>query len=71
MPHSTVRVYQPWIRNDFGNGEVDVVSVAYPNRDATIPGKSPMNLGRKKCILILVNLVMFRHNTAYYIIVGC
>lgn len=50
MPHSTVRVYQPWIRNDFGNGEVDVVSVAYPNRDATISSKSPMNLGRKKCM---------------------
>lgn len=68
MPHSTVRIYQPWIRNNFGNGKVDIVGIAYPHSDAAISGESAMNLKNKSHEFILVDL---KDQCGYYTDVRC
>jgi hypothetical protein len=44
MPHAAVRIHSSGIRNDFGDGEVNIMSVAYSYSDSTISSKCTMNL---------------------------
>lgn len=44
MPHSAVWIHRSWVTNDFWNGKIDIVSIADPNRDATVSCKCSMNL---------------------------
>lgn len=44
MPHTAVRIHCSRIRNDFGNGKVGIVSVAYAYCNAAKSSKCSMNL---------------------------
>lgn len=46
MPHPTVGVDNLGLGNDFRNGKIDVMSIAYSDCDATIPSKCTVNLAK-------------------------